>query len=836
MIESTSDILIDLLFFMLALAVIGEPLRVLFSRFSRLFRNLDILQVLVLNVYLGGLILYVIAIAPFGLFGSVMAWVVFFFSLSFVVAELLIRRPRLPRKFDALRCTVVLTIFLIALGIRLNAVSGLIFGSIHDTSVHSLFVQLILENRQVPALLLPYASEGIIYPQGFHPIVAFVACISDYLVPSAVLYITTLLGAMSVLGAYFIGKALSSKWYFGVSLALVSAFISAYPKTITWGSNAFVASIPLYFVCLSFVPSILKEEREFSVPEIVVIGVLFGYLAVMHLQPFETLIATIGLWWLIKTAVSKHRTFLRIRYILVVLFISLIIISPFFYRWLIWHPYPYHNIGLPEDVEYPKYRDEPYSLSNFPDISSAILSSLYFMWDHLSPYFVLRGIYLMIVFLSIVNVIVKSRKDTLDNAIVHASLSAIGGQMLVMLLAIIFPSSFFSPQPLLFYLSLDMLIGVFAVWLSRDILLQLSKKKDKVNLRHSRFGFARNPKVLKVGFLVGILMYTPFVYYTVFHDPQEIRGSYRVWSITTQDDLKLMLWMKDNLQRNSVILVNQYESGLFIPSLSYHKIIFPHTASSFSRSYMTLSTMLEDGNLNATTYDLMNQFNATYVFIGRYTSAFEMYKHKWNPQPFLQNPNFDLVAKVGNAYLFAISCKYPEIAFQDDFEYESPDETGWKFYVAEECEGTGSGEAAITSNHTYHGNKSLVITAKRDTEWYYSCWVHKNVHVWEGSNVTLSFYLNATSGFTNDLDHSKVIIADTSGQHTITLSTPYAYINPEYIELPDSQGYFQFNLSEIWRQKHNFTLPTNFSIRLKNFDADGTKNIVFFDYIKLICS
>ena len=837
MIESTSNIFLSLLFFMFTLAVIGEPLRALLSRFSRLFKNLDIIQVLVLNALFGGLILYLIAIMPFGLFSSATMWVVLLFSASFVVAELLIKRPRFPEKRDALRYTAVLAIFLVALWIRLAPLSDFIFGSIHDTSLHSLFVQLLLENRQVPMLLQPYATEGIIYPQGFHPTVAYAASISKYLVPSAVLHITTLFSAMSVLGAYYLGKALSSKWHFGVSLALVSAFIAAYPKHITWGSNTFVASIPLYFVCLSFVPSLLKEKPEFGVSEIAVIGILFGYLGAVHLQPYETLIASIGLWWLINMARRKQRAFSQIWCILAVFLISLIIVSPFFYRWLIWYPYPYHNIGLPQDVEIPMNIDAPHAVSNYQDVSHAVLQGINSFWIMLGSYTALKVIYLIIVSLAIIVIIAKRKNEALGNEIVQISLVAIGAQMLVLSLAGISAYPLFSAQPILLYLSLDMLIGVFSVWLGRSLFLRLSKATViKINPRQLRFGINKNSKVLLITLLAGILLYAPFAYRTVFHDSQDIRGAYGVWAITTADDLELMLWMGDNLPQDSVILVNQYESGLFIPSLSHHKIIFPRTASFYSRSYQTLSTLLENRNLNATTCNLIKHLNITHVFVGRYTSIFDMYKHKWDPQPFLQNPNFDLVRKVGNAYLFAVSCKYPEVAFQDDFEYDSPDETGWELYTYAEYEGTGFGEATISSNHTYHGNKSLLITAKRDKEWYYACGVYKNVHLWDASNVTLSFYLNATSGFNNELDHSAVIVTDTSRQRAITLSTLYAHISPEYIELPKSQGFFEFNLSEIWYQKYNSTLLTDFSIYLKNFDADGIENIVFFDYIQLVCN
>jgi len=836
MMESTLVIFINLLLFMLSLAVIGEPLRFLLRRISRFFKNLDILQVLVLDLYLGGLILYVIAMIPLHLFNFATIWLVLLFSVFFVIVELVVKQHRLPKKCDAVRYVVVLGMFLVSLWILLMAISDLVFGSIHDTSLHSLFVQLLLENGQAPVTLQPYAAEGIVYPQVFHPIVAFMVCISNCLVPRAVLLVTSFFSATSVLGAYYLGKASSSRWHFSVALAFVFTFIASYPKYITWGSNALVASIPLYFICLSFIPSLLKKGAKVNAYDIISIGIPFGYLAAMHPQPFEVLAASIILLWFVGFIKRKRSVLSQLRYILPILFLSMIPVSPFFYRWLIWYSYPYHNIGLPEDLEYPMYLYEPYSLSNFPDIPNAILSSIYYLWDHLSPYIVLRGIYLILAFLAIVT-IAKSRNGTLDNTIVQVSLSAIGGQMLIMLLAISFPSSVFSPQPILLYLSFDIFIGVFAVWLCRNVLLRLSKMTGtKVNHCQSKFGFTKNSKILKVGLLAGILMYSSFVYCTVLHDPQEIRGAYGVWALTTTDDLELMLWMKDNLPRDYVILVNQYESGLFIPSISHHKIIFPRTASSFSRSYQTLSTLLENRNLNATTCNLMKHFNITHVFIGCYTSIFEMYKHKWDPQPFLQNPNFDLVRKVGNAYLFAFSYKYPEVAFQDDFEYESPAEAGWEFYVAKESEGIGFGEATISSNHAYHGRKSLMITAKRDKEGYYFCWAYKQVCVWDTSNVTLSFYLNATSGFNNDLDHSAVIVADTSWQREITISTPYANISSEYMKLPDLQGFFEFNLSEIWYQRYNSTLPNDFCICLQNFDGDGIENIVFLDYITMVCN
>ena len=57
-----------LLFIMVLLMIIGKPLLSLLRRYVRSFDNLDVPQELVLNTYLGGLVLYILALISFRLF------------------------------------------------------------------------------------------------------------------------------------------------------------------------------------------------------------------------------------------------------------------------------------------------------------------------------------------------------------------------------------------------------------------------------------------------------------------------------------------------------------------------------------------------------------------------------------------------------------------------------------------------------------------------------------------------------------------------------------------------------------------------------------------------
>jgi len=334
---------------------------------------------------------------------------------------------------------------------------------------------------------------------------------------------------------------------------------------------------------------------------------------------------------------------------LAIILISMIPIGPFYYRGLIWHPYPYHNIGLPADIEITTIHQ---------DFFQGLFNGVIWFLNDLSYYIIMKVLYFILFILSVVLAIFKIKKDELGNRITQISLATIGGQLLVTLLATIFPDTPFSAQPIIFYLSFYVLTGVFTIWVCQRFYSFLSKnlaKRDRAH--HGKFSVVKNSRVLLTTLLVITLINGPFIFYSIFQAPQIILGGYGTFAVTSVDDLDLMLWMKDNLPHNVTILVNKQECGLFIPSVSHHKVIFPCIFSHNSRSYTLLSTLLEEGNFNATTYDLIKSFNITHVFVGCYTTIFEMYKHKWNPQLFLQNPNFELVRKVGNAYLFAFSNK-----------------------------------------------------------------------------------------------------------------------------------------------------------------------------------
>jgi hypothetical protein len=831
------EVMLQLLFFMFCFSVLGEPWRLVLRKFVGIFRNLDVLQILVLDVYLGGFLLYVIAIIPLHLFSVTTLYAITLVSTVIVLwfhgkkFKKVARNLRLRFEFSfrnhlLSEPMLVVLIFLVSLVIQTLSLSGFIFGSVRDTSIHSLFVQVLVENKQVPVTLQPYLSEGIIYPQGFTPMVAYSVLISNYSPPEAVFYLTAFFNVFTILGVYFLGKtlSLSSKGYVGLSLAFVFAFVAYWPKYITWGSNAFVASFPLYFVCLSLFPFIIKEKL--NVRAILAIGLLFGYLAVLHLQVYEALIASLFVLWMYTAIKRDERVWNRLLRLALIVGLSLLILSPFIYRVLAFYQYPYHNIGVTPDAEMPITQA---GLSLF-------LTGIVWLFENLASNLFLKIVSLALFFVSL-SIAVLFRKSKSFNGtswLIKLGITTFLGELLIFLLAAINPADLpFYANPLLLYFPLYFFIAVvnfylyhfFSYCLSRKILA----KTDEAKLKTGRL------LVSAISFMLLVGIYSPFLYQSIVLDVGQIHGGYNVFAVTTEQDLQLMLWIRENLAKNATILVNNFQSGTFIPSLANCKALYPPFGSSYSVSYQKLVALLEANSLNATTISLMQHFNITSIYVGEGVSAWDNWEHQWNPKLFLGNPNFKLMKNFGNAYLFQFNYVNPSIVFLDDFEHTNWNENGWQFYTYSH----GLSDISLVSNCENGSGKCLRMKAQAmptPWEWRYGQCVFREIYVQSNSNVTFSFYLNATEGFHGE-DTFAVIVSNTYRSQSIVIATPnsaYAsYANT--ITLDGYEGTFEFkgsnSLSNLWRQAFNSSLPSTFTLEFLNLDFDGNPNITYIDNV-----
>jgi hypothetical protein len=818
-------LLLQLLFLLFLLIVNGEPLRAVFFRRLRLFSDLDFLQICILDVYVGGLILYVLAMLPFGLF----SWIVVVgFALLSMILSVIIHSKTLVRwaSFSKLRAfwvqnkktlltyLVVFLMFMIFLLINLSSLSGLVFGSVRDESVHSLDVQVILENHSVPLTLKPYVPEGVIYPQASHVILAFATYMLNMDVPDIVLYVSVLFKSLSVLGAYFLGRKLGSGIAYSLGLSFVFAFISSWPLNITWGGNPFLVGFPLFLVCLGLLYSLSWFRTNPNLAELITVGLLFGYIGTIIISYLQALVV-IAFLVFIYCLIKKRREAPRFLGEYTAIFgVSLLPLSPFLYRFFAFYQYPGHNIGL------------PYDFTGWTSQQSYLSQALQWAFQNLSPYALLTAMIILI--LTVLALLLWKTRDYLTaKSVVAFALAVFAAASLLSFISFFLPPGFdiisWGHQGIILSIPISILILTFYIKSAQAFRESKIKRLSKIF-----------PKGSKAAFLLTIALLSlvtfPFLYYRFLADPESLRGAYDLFAVTTQSDYNLMTWMKANLSSNAVILVHPSGSGLFIPSISHDRIVFPYSGSSLSSSYQTLAVLLENNTLNASTYQIMRSWNVSYVFVGT-NVIYEALK--WNPELFLGNPNFKLTKNFKDSYLFKLEEYDPTVTFLEDFEYTPWDRNGWRNYSW----GNGLGNATITNGTGANGSRSLTIKAQavptvREWELRYAYWVEREIFASNDSDVTLSFYLDATEGFGGN-DTFALLISNIQSSQTIVIATPKGIFQsyPSAAILDGHRGLFSYNLSKMWRQVFNSSLPQTFVLQLANYDFDGIPSVAHVDNI-----
>lgn len=824
------EVLFQLVFLAVLFVFLGEPLRASVLKKLEIFQGLDLLQKGIIDIFFGAMILYLLALLPLGLF----SWpIIAGYTILSIFFSLFLNRQHLTQflNLKTLNASLVnnkkqlyiylsvVIMFLIFLSINLSSLNGLVFGSVRDESIHSLYTQVILQNHALKGTLQPYLPEGVIYPQAAHVIFAYSSFFLNMDIPWVVLYVSVLFKSLSIFGAYFLGKKLGNSMYYGLALSFVTAFISSWPLNVTWGANPFLIGFPFFLVCLGL---LFNLYRKHDTAGLVVAGLMFGFTGAVILSYLEALIMVTLLVFVYYIFESRKKILNTLTAMVTVLTFSLIPLAPFLYQFITLYPYPGHNVGLPSDI------------TSWASQQGYFNQAIDWAFNNLSPYFLPKILMMFLIASFAVIVLITKDYENPKDTILSISRFA---------LAIFFPVVFLSF--LSFFLPGDFNIiswGHQGIILSvpLSILIIASYLKFAEVLQNGRFKPLAKvlPKNSKSVFLVIITVLSvvtaPFLYYRFVDDSRTLRGAYDVYAVTTQQDYALMQWMKANLtEPDALILVHPYGSGLFIPSVSNHKVIYPYTGSAMSLSYLTLVGLLENKTLNAQAYQIMRSLNVSYIFVGSNVVS-EPPTIKWDPALFLGNPNFEVVKNFGESYLFKIAGYDSSVSFVDDFQYNAWEKNGW--LNAES--GWGNGNVTISSIGTF-GSKALVITAQavplvNQFEPRYANWVNRELYVGNHSQVTLSFDLDATQGF-HGKDTFAVIISNLNQSQAIAIATPNnCFQNYSNITtLQSSKGSFSLDITRLWQNSYGTSNPSTLILNLVNYDFDGRQNMVQIDNIKV---
>jgi hypothetical protein len=297
---------LGLLLWAAAAAVVGEFVRALVSRWVRSWGRLESIERLLLDFYLGGATMYLLAALPVGAF---VAPVVLGLPIAAGIGLLAFvwagRRAKMPRdargplsallRPAALVAVVsALALFVFELALALPVATG----NTYDSSLLTLYVSLLLQHHTIPLSFRPYASLGLLYPQGTTVWLGWAQL--DFGLPPArtSLLVTPLFLSLAPLGAFVFGRRAFDSDRAGIAFALLFTAVGSWTRVLVSGSNDFVFAFPLVLLLAAQSFEWLRGVAP-SVPEAAGFGILLGYSAALNPTGAEWLLPSLllaGLW------------------------------------------------------------------------------------------------------------------------------------------------------------------------------------------------------------------------------------------------------------------------------------------------------------------------------------------------------------------------------------------------------------------------------------------------------------------------------------------------------------------------------------------------------------
>jgi len=277
-----------LILWALVAAVTGEAVRVVASRWVPQWRSADPLERGILDVYLGGAFLYLVAALPIGAFTDPVV-----FGIPILAAGALVllvarlrragNRPAIEATFARLGRPWVLVAIASALGLYLVELAVALpvpTGNTYDASLLTSYTALLLQHHTLPLSFSPYSASMIVYPQGITAWLGW-AQISFGLPPARTsLLVTPLFFALAPLSGFVFGRRMFGTERAGAVVAIVLAWLGPGTRTLVAGSNDLVVAFPL--VLLLAAQSTVWLRGTPGRGDAIGFGVLLGYSAAIN--------------------------------------------------------------------------------------------------------------------------------------------------------------------------------------------------------------------------------------------------------------------------------------------------------------------------------------------------------------------------------------------------------------------------------------------------------------------------------------------------------------------------------------------------------------------------
>jgi hypothetical protein len=658
---------LGLALFAAASAVAGGALRTWAIRYVPSWGRLGPIERLLLDIYLGGAVLYAIAILPLGLFTAATLPVV----VAFAVAYLLFRAARRGRTrtaeavvravepYLALGPAVAL-VSAIGLGLlELSVAVGVPTGNTYDASQLATYTSLLIQNHSVPTSLAGVGlAVPIAYPQGATVWMASAQLLFGLPAARTAVLVTPLFLGLAPLGGY----VLADRWIggprAGAVLAVVLAVLATWTRLEVAGSYDFVAAFPLVLLLVALSKDWVLGPL-LGWPEVVAFGLLAGYAAALN---------PVGVaWWLLALPVAAgwtvaqpwggdgRRWFARYAAALGSAAVPIVPSLVAVLRGL-------GHIGFAPG-EPGVGTIAPVGISG-PQVIGYVDPFLFRTTDvWLSPFPPIR---LELAALLVVGALILLLRPRFagDRSLLSRFAIAGGASTAAWFLLEWLAASGVRPLAALAPLSnggelSEMLFTVFVVVATVPLIVLLDRpltpsyRPPRLAIRSP--GPSRLP-MATAAVVVGLLLFVPGTAVTASELPSTLQTIYTTFGNVSADDFALLSWAPANLPPGSWVLVAPGSSAEFLPAYAPSlRVLYPMLVgfSYPNATYRDAVREFTNGTAQPNGAADLRVLDADYVAV---TGTNTVLGDSFSPAPFLADPTmFPVVFHSGDAYVFAVA-------------------------------------------------------------------------------------------------------------------------------------------------------------------------------------
>ena len=663
---------LGLLLWAAAAAVVGEFVRALAARTVGSWSRLEGVERLVLDFYLGGATMYLLAALPTASFVAPVVFAVpVAAGIGLVILVLFGRRGRplraraepvesllRPAAVIALLSGLALFVFELAIALPVGT------GNTYDSTLLTLYVSLLVQHHTIPLSFSPYVHLGLVYPQGTTVWLAWAQL--DFGLPPArtSLLVTPLFLALAPLGAFVFGRRAFASDGAGVAFAVMLAALGSWTRVLVGGSNDFIFAFPLVLLLAGQSFEWLRGATP-SLPDAVAFGVVVGYSAALNPVGAEWLLPSLLLTgFLVRSrypgAVARWAGRWGIAAV-----VSLVALLPTLIVLLEGRSSPALTPGA---MAAPAGTVAGINSAQFVGSIDPFLFRPTDVW--LSPLPILRAELAVLFALGLALLLLAGRRSALARYLEpFRSFVAAGIAVNVVLLALLWAASTgFGPGVWLSEVTIvsELSISLFTLYtfVAGAVLVLLFERVGAV-LRAPRAsatvpGDRRRPSHQRAGLPSGIVpvllllvLVVPGLVLTPTELPPVLGKLYQDFGNVSAGDFALLSYAGTNLPGGARVLIAPGSAAGFLPGYAPDLVLLYPLVPNWqwvNASYRIVVSQLTNATLNATGLSALAALDVAFVVV---TGANTVLWPPFSAVPMLSDPaTFPLIFHSGDAYLF----------------------------------------------------------------------------------------------------------------------------------------------------------------------------------------